>query len=144
MTFCLVGCELPWEEKPAQEDVVQPQEQIANDWDFANPVFTTATAVIQYQQELSMRESVDSIFLSIPQEMLNNIVSVCLSKQNPVDIPGIVYEYTTNSNIYKALPKQPQKVEENKEEQKTRAVDAQEEYIDTVINGRKAKLQYYE
>lgn len=145
MTFCLMGCNLPWEEQPAQEDVVQPQEQVTDNWDFANPVFTNPTAVMQYQQELSMRKNIDSIFLTIPQTTINNVVSVLLSKQNPVDLAGIVYEYSNNAEIYNALPKEKSSNKDTKkEEEKEPEVKAWEECIDTVINGRKAKLQYYE
>lgn len=143
--IAMQSCEqLPWYRKDAVDPIetVQP-DPVVDEWSFDTPQFATADAIFAYQKDLQMHRSLDSLFVKMDPLVLTNVISVTLKKHNPCMIADIIYEYTNNKEVYNNLPipkapSTPKEIEEVKETPPD--INA----VDTIINGRKAKIQYYE
>jgi hypothetical protein len=107
--------------------------------EFDDPSFVDAEDVLSYQHGEKQRLTQDSIFYSIPQTALLNVVSVLQKQGVKLSKTTIVDEFTSNKKVYLNLP-EPEQVKETKE------MSAEIESIpniavkDTVINGQAMKV----
>ena len=69
-----------------------------------NPVLTTPSDVFQLQDRLKTNAFVDSVFMSLPPDVLKNVSTVVLKKLYRVTKDNIVGEFLTNRQIYNNLP----------------------------------------
>ena len=107
--------------------------------EFDDPTFADAEDVLSYQHGEAQWRTQDSIFYSIPQTALLNVVSVLQKQGLKLCKSTIVDEFTNNKKVYLNLP-EPEQVKEAKE------MSAEIESIpnmsvkDTVINGQAMKV----
>ena len=100
-----------------------------------NPVFTTVDDVYQFYQHRADENSLDSTFMSIPNDVLINISQVVLGRQGSATIRDIVYEYRQKyKSVYQYIkPLDSTAINKPMDSVKTPpAIRA-----DTVINGQK-------
>ena len=69
-----------------------------------NPVFTSMNDVFELQKELKTNAFIDSVFMSMPQDVLKNVSSVVMGKRHYVTKDDIVGEFLQNRQIYENLP----------------------------------------
>lgn len=104
-----------------------------------DPLFVDAEDVLSYQHGEQQWRTQDSIFYSIPQTALLNVVTVLQKQGIKLCKTTIVDEFTSNKKVYLNLP-EPEQVTETKE------MSAEIESIpnvsvkDTVINGQTMKV----
>ncbi len=79
----------------------------------ANPTFTSLTEVKVAQKQLAEKYSVDEVFLNMPDNILNNVVNVCLNKNTVITKTDIVNEYRANKDVYDNLDSQPTSANNN-------------------------------
>ena len=131
-----------------------------------NPTFTTTSDVFELQKTLKTNAFIDSVFLSLPPNVLKNVSTIVLKKIHHATKDDIVGEFLQNRSIYENLPPPdstsnvasststttttptaiPGVVHEETttvtEAPPTRAVENEPagSYKDTTINGRKALI----
>ena len=130
-----------------------------------NPVFTSYSDVIECQKTLKSNAFVDSVFLSMPPDIIKNVYSVVSKKINYVQKSDLVGEWLHNRSIYDNLPPPDDKVANTNQttittEEKTPIPGVVKEgtttvteapptrveenlansYKDTTINGKKALI----
>lgn len=148
----MYSCEnIPWQQTTQEDDSTQIVESTTDVWNFTTPTFTNVESVLQYQSDLVQQALTDSIFRQLSTKTITDVVTVCLKNHSSITIKDIVTEFIANHNIYSNLP------------QNTTTLDVQtthptptENFIkpvppdisqlekDTIINGRKIKMQYYD
>lgn len=69
-----------------------------------NPTFTNVSDVFELQKTLATNAFIDSVFLSLPPDVLKNVSTVVLKKMHHVTKDDIVGEFLNNRNIYDNLP----------------------------------------
>lgn len=132
-----------------------------------NPVFTSYSDVIECQKTLKSNAFIDSVFLSMPPDIIKNVYSVVSKKINYVQKSDLVGEWLNNRSIYDNLPPPDDKVANTNqvtikteeltaipgivkegtttvtEAQPTRAVGSEPagSYRDTTINGKHALIK---
>lgn len=104
-----------------------------------NPLFADAEDVLSYQYDEKQWQTQDSIFYSIPQTALLNIVSVLQKQGIKLSKATIVNEFTSNKKVYLNLP-EPEQVKETKEMSTEYASIPNIAVKDTVINGQAMKV----
>lgn len=100
-------------------------------------VMTSIDEVIQDHREFLSNEYYDSVYLSIPEEILVSVTKVVLGRLGKATVPDIVQEYLKNfQTLYRFLPASPEQIPEtpavapqNNDSVKIPATK------DTVING---------
>lgn len=78
-----------------------------------NPTFTSISEVRIAQKQLAEKYSVDEVFLNMPDNILNNVVNVCLNKNTVFTKTDIVNEYRANKDVYDNLDLQPTSADNN-------------------------------
>lgn len=124
-----------------------------------NPEFTSVNDVFVLRDRLANDAYVDSVFLSLSPNVLQNVSSVLLKRQRTFTKYDIVGEYAKGGDVYDILTSPPaEKPNESNstvstklettvptvvEAPPTRAVDPTQSssYKDTTIDGRKALIQ---
>lgn len=69
-----------------------------------NPVFMSYSDVIECQKTLKTNMFVDSVFMTMPPDIIKNVYSVVSKKINYVQKSDIVGEFLSNRQIYDNLP----------------------------------------
>lgn len=69
-----------------------------------NPQFVDEDDVVIYQQNEKEWRHMDSVFFSLDDKTLHNIVNVLIKRKIPLTKPAIVNEYMDNKNVYNNLP----------------------------------------
>lgn len=122
-----------------------------------NPEFTSMNDVFVLRDRLANNAYVDSVFLSLNPNALQNVCSVLLKRQRTFTKYDIVGEYAKGGDIYNILTSPPQAEKPNEsyssistkletttptamEAPPTSVVDPGS-YKDTTIDGRKALIQ---
>lgn len=98
-----------------------------------NPEFSNARDVIEYQRSERQWKTQDSVFYTIPENALPNIMSVLQKNGEPVTKMRITAEFIDNKRIYLNLPDKPM-------ENITPPDIPNVKVIDTVIDGKKVHL----
>ena len=70
-----------------------------------NPEFTSTSQILQYRKCKNENARIDSIFMSMDDETIRNVASVCLKRGPSIKRKDLVTEYTKNIDIYTALPR---------------------------------------
>lgn len=70
-----------------------------------NPHFTDVADVCKYQKEEGKIRSQDSIFFSIPHDVLINVAQVLVNRKIPLTKSNIVNEFSDGKDIYLNLDK---------------------------------------
>ena len=68
-----------------------------------NPVMSSYDEVLSFQNVIKENYKIDEQFRSMPHDILENVVTVCLNKQTTVTKKEIVAEYLANSQVYDNL-----------------------------------------
>ena len=103
--------------------------------DIGNPTFTDCSDVIEFQRSEGQWRHQDSVFFSIPEKVIRDVVSVLEKSGKPLTKMSISNEFEMNKHVYLNLP------------------DKQDQYsaitppdipntvtIDTIIDGKHVKL----
>ena len=103
--------------------------------DIDNPTFTDYSDVIEFQRSEGQWRHQDSVFFSIPEKVMRDVVSVLEKSGKPLTKMSISNEFEMNKHVYLNLP------------------DKQDQYhalvppdipntvtIDTIIDGKHVKL----
>ena len=144
---CIASCDKAKELVNTEEKTVETIEE------YLNPTFDDVNVLLTYRDVLSKEHQMDSIFLSLPEPVLKNVVTVLLNKYGETTREDVVNEYVKNKEIYDNLrtPPLPSTTEANdsadkiinglvqESHQKTRAV--MYEFKDSIINGKKVRIK---
>lgn len=80
-------------------------EEVADCLDsIVNPRLMTTKDVFELQNKLLVNAYMDSVFMSMDQQTLENVSSVCLKRLHVVTKDDIVGEFIKNRSIYDNLP----------------------------------------
>lgn len=103
--------------------------------DFDNPTFTNCSDVIEFQRSEGQWRHQDSVFFSIPEKVMRDVVSVLEKSGKPLTKMSISNEFEMNKHVYLNLP--------DKQDQYN-AITPPEipntETIDTIINGKHVQI----
>jgi hypothetical protein len=109
-----------------------------------DPSFSSIDDVLKYQYDLSDEKSVEEVFISIPQDVLTNVSTVCLKKHPTITIRDVITEYIKNQAVYDNLPTQVNKDSLNKqsamEEQRRPSVDVSYYYRIDTLDGKPQRV----
>ena len=103
--------------------------------DIDNPTFTDCSDVIEFQRSEGQWKHQDSVFFSIPEKVMRDVVSVLEKSGKPLTKMSISNEFEMNKHVYLNLP--------DKQDQYN-AITPPEipntETIDTIINGKHVQI----
>lgn len=119
---------------------------------YVNPQFTSVEEVLDFRQQMHENFTVDSIFRTMPEQVLNNVSSVLLKKSSTIDKKSIVEEYRANSTVYDNLPVPQQSNATTQEidlgstdlgsrQNETNVISTSYQYRTDTINGKPVKIQ---
>lgn len=119
---------------------------------YFNPVFTDVESVLEFKKQISEKERADSFITAASPDMLRNITTVLLKRNEPVTLYSILTEYLANKNLYDNLPSNATPpITDNATptvtEEQHRLVDSCSmkqksiTYKDTMINGKKCRVE---
>ena len=100
-----------------------------------NPTFADYSDALVYQKVEGKWRHQDSVFFSIPEKVMQNVVSVLEKSGQPVNKISIASEFEANRHVYLNLP--------DKQDQYHALVPPDipnTETIDTIINGKHVQL----
>lgn len=75
--------------------------------DIDNPTFTDCSDVIEFQRSEGQWRHQDSVFFSIPEKVMRNVVSVLEKSGKPLTKMSISNEFEMNKHVYLNLPDKP-------------------------------------
>lgn len=157
VTACLLVVGAAYLLKPSVLKNAVPQEQetvvfdslvaqaIAN---HMNPEFSEAQGVLDLRSDILQDRKIDSILVTLPEQTVYNIASVCKKKHKQFTLADFYDEYNNNKNVYDALPVRPVDVtvkeqqpamEEPRVTKDETLVSAT--YKDTTIEGKKYVIE---
>ena len=100
-----------------------------------NPTFTDCSDVIEFQRSESQWRHQDSVFFSIPEKVMRDVVSVLEKSGKPLTKMSISNEFEMNKHVYLNLP--------DKQDQYNAIAPPEipnTETIDTIINGKHVQI----
>ena len=100
-----------------------------------NPTFTDYSDAIEFQRSESKWRHQDSVFFSIPEKIMRDVVSVLEKSGKPVTKMGIANEFEMNKHVYLNLPDKPDLYKAI-----TYPDVPNTEVIDTIIDGKHVQL----
>lgn len=116
-----------------------------------NPEFTTVEEVIQFRHQTDQGFVIDSIFRSIPEQVLANVATVIIKKHGTLTKKTIAEEYRANMSVYDNLPtsttalnQQPKEVDLSSTDLGNRrdsVIATSYSYRTDTINGKPVKIQ---
>ena len=75
--------------------------------DIDNPTFTDCSDVIEFQRSEGQWRHQDSVFFSIPEKVMRDVVSVLEKSGKPLTKMSISNEFEMNKHVYLNLPDKP-------------------------------------
>lgn len=99
-----------------------------------NPTFVDADDVMSYYHDEKQYRDQDSVFFSIPQKVIPDIVSVLEKNHVPITKINIANEFQNNKRIYLNLPNKSEQMEVIPTNIPNTKV------LDTVIDGKKCRI----
>lgn len=75
--------------------------------DIDNPTFTDCSDVIEFQRSEDQWRHQDSVFFSIPEKVMRDVVSVLEKSGKPLTKMSISNEFEMNKHVYLNLPDKP-------------------------------------
>lgn len=103
--------------------------------DVDNPTFTDCSDVIEFQRSEGQWRHQDSVFFSIPEKVMRDVVSVLEKSGKPLTKMSISNEFEMNKHVYLNLP--------DKQDQYNAITPPDipnTETIDTIINGKHVQI----
>jgi hypothetical protein len=100
-----------------------------------NPTFADYSDALTYQKTEGQWRHQDSVFFSIPEKVMRDVVSVLSKSGEPITKGSISHEFEVNKHVYLNLP--------DKQDQYnviTPPDIPNTEVIDTIINGKHVKI----
>ena len=100
-----------------------------------NPTFADYSDALTYQKTESQWRHQDSVFFSIPEKVMRDVVSVLSKSGEPITKGSISHEFEVNKHVYLNLP--------DKQDQYnviTPPDIPNTEVIDTIIDGKHVKI----
>lgn len=70
-----------------------------------DPHFSSVHEILAFRNSRIECRTIDSIFTSLPDEVLTNAATVCINKKGYVTKKDVVREYQSHGDIYNNLPK---------------------------------------
>lgn len=103
--------------------------------DIDNPTFTDCSDVIEFQRSEGQCRHQDSVFFSIPEKVMRDVVSVLEKSGKPLTKMSISNEFEMNKHVYLNLP--------DKQDQYSAAAPPDipnTVVVDTIIDGKHVKI----
>ena len=100
-----------------------------------NPVFNDYSDAIEYQRSEGQWRHQDSIFFSMPEKCMKDVVSVLEKSGKPVTKISIANEFDLNKHVYLNLPDKPDMYQAI-----TPPDVPNTEVVDTIINGKHVQV----
>lgn len=103
--------------------------------DIDNPTFTGCSDVIEFQRSEGQWRHQDSVFFSIPEKVMRDVVSVLEKSGKPLTKMSISNEFEMNKHVYLNLP--------DKQDQYSAAAPPDipnVEMVDTIIDGKHVQI----
>ncbi len=100
-----------------------------------NPTFTDYSDAIKYQRSGGQWRHQDSVFFSIPEKVVRDVVSVLEKSGKPVTKMSISNEFEMNKHVYMNLPDKPDLYQAI-----TPPDVPNTEVVDTIIDGKHVQL----
>lgn len=103
--------------------------------DIDNPTFTDCSDVIEFQRSEGQWRHRDSVFFSIPEKVMRDVVSVLEKSGKPLTKMSISNEFEMNKHVYLNLPD---------EQDQYNAIAPPDipnvEMVDTIIDGKHVQI----
>ena len=103
--------------------------------DIDNPTFTDCSDVIEFQRSEGQWRRQDSVFFSIPEKVMRDVVSVLEKSGKPLTKMSISNEFEMNKHVYLNLPDK-----QDQYDAITPPDIPNTEVVDTIINGKHVQL----
>lgn len=103
--------------------------------DIDNPTFTDCSDVIEFQRSEGKWRHQDSVFFSIPEKVMRDVVSVLEKSGKPLTKMSISNEFEMNKHVYLNLPDKPDLYQAI-----TPPDVPNTEVVDTIIDGKHVQL----
>lgn len=103
--------------------------------DIDNPTFTDCSDVIEFQRSEGQWRHQDSVFFSIPEKVMRDVVSVLEKSGKPLTKMSISNEFEMNKHVYLNLPDKQDQYDAITPPDVPNTVT-----IDTIIDGKHVKL----
>lgn len=103
--------------------------------DIDNPTFTDCSDVIEFQRSEGQWRHQDSVFFSIPEKVMRDVVSVLEKSGKPLTKMSISNEFEMNKHVYMNLPDKPDMYQAI-----TPPDVPNTEVVDTIIDGKHVQL----
>ena len=103
--------------------------------DIDNPTFADYSDALTYQKTESQWRHQDSVFFSIPEKVMRDVVSVLSKSGEPITKGSISHEFEVNKHVYMNLP--------GKSDQYnilTPPDIPNTEVVDTIVNGKHMRI----
>ena len=100
-----------------------------------NPTFTDYSDAIEFQRSEGQWRHQDSVFFSIPEKVMRDVVSVLEKSGKPVTKMSISNEFESNKHVYLNLPDKPDMYKAI-----TPSDVPNTEVVDTIIDGKHVQL----
>lgn len=100
-----------------------------------NPTFTDYSDAIEYQRSEGQWRHQDSVFFSIPEKVVRDVVSVLEKSGKPVTKMSISNEFEMNKHVYMNLPDKPDLYQSI-----TQPDVPNTEVVDTIIDGKHVQV----
>ena len=100
-----------------------------------NPTFTDYSDAIEFQRSENQWRHQDSVFFSIPEKVMRDVVSVLEKSEKPLTKMSISNEFEMNKHVYLNLPDKPDLYQAI-----TPPDVPNTEVIDTIIDGKHVQL----
>ena len=100
-----------------------------------NPTFADYSDALTYQKTEGQWRHQDSVFFSIPEKIMRDVVSVLSKSGEPITKGSISHEFEVNKHVYLNLP--------DKQDQYSAIAPPDipnTEVIDTIINGKHVQI----
>ena len=72
--------------------------------DYANPVFNSTDELLSFRDFYVDDKQLDDVFVQLPEQIIQNVAGVCISKNGSVSKRELVLEYLDNQDVYNNLP----------------------------------------
>lgn len=103
--------------------------------DIDNPTFTDCSDVIEFQRSEGQWRHQDSVFFSIPEKVMRDVVSVLEKSGKPLTKMSISNEFEMNKHVYLNLPDK-----QDQYDAITPPDVPNTEVVDTIINGKLVRI----
>lgn len=100
----LISCEQTGPKFLHEKNAVGIEEVAVTLDSIVNPQLSTCRDVFELQNKLLVNSYVDSVFMSMDQNTLENVAAVCLKRLHIVTKDDIVGEFIKNRSVYENLP----------------------------------------